>query len=308
MPSSAQTQAAATPFDLDNEELYLRWREHKLAHHPRDLGELVVEVKEPRQLSAAEHGAMLDRIRRANMVIYAGPADEDRAIAHAMARQFGISDLNRNWLADDDGLTPLAVAGAGTRPGYIPYTDRPIKWHTDGYYNAPAQQIRALLLHCAQPAAEGGENALMDHELAYILLRDEDPAHIRALMAADALTIPAGTEADGTPRPARSGPVFSIEPSGDLHMRYTARQRNAVWKDDPATRAAVAALGRILGSDSPYIFRGLLQSGMGLVSNNVLHDRAGFRDEADHPRLLYRARFFDRIAGTDIGSILKELS
>lgn len=290
------SQSPRTPFDLDDDATYRAWRDRKLAAHPADLGDLVVEVAEPRRLTEAEHAAMLDRIRRANMVVYAGPADTDRAIPHAMARQFGLERLDHNWLSDDDGLTPLAVSGDGERPAYIPYTNRPIKWHTDGYYNAPDRQIHGLLLHCAERAAEGGENALMDHEVAYALLRDEDPGHIRALMQPDCLTIPAGTEADGSPRPERTGPVFSVDPaSGHLHMRYTARTRNAVWKDDPAVRAAVARLAALLDSDSPCIFRGLLESGMGLVSNNVLHDRAGFNDDAQRTRLLYRARFFDRV-------------
>ena len=34
---------------------------------------------------------------------------------------------------------------------------------------------------------------------------------------------------------------------------------------------------------------------MGLVCNNVLHDRAGFVDDPKQPRLLYRARYLDRI-------------
>ena len=37
---------------------------------------------------------------------------------------------------------------------------------------------------------------------------------------------------------------------------------------------------------------------MGLLCNNVLHDRAGFIDDAEYPRLLQRARFYDRIAET----------
>jgi hypothetical protein len=36
---------------------------------------------------------------------------------------------------------------------------------------------------------------------------------------------------------------------------------------------------------------------MGLVCNNVLHDRAGFVDDPAQPRLLYRARDLDRIVG-----------
>ena len=39
-----------------------------------------------------------------------------------------------------------------------------------------------------------------------------------------------------------------------------------------------------------------VEAGMGLVCNNVLHDREGFTDDPAAPRLLYRARFLDRIA------------
>ena len=44
---------------------------------------------------------------------------------------------------------------------------------------------------------------------------------------------------------------------------------------------------------------GLIDSGQGLLSNNVLHDRSGFEDDADSAkkRLLYRARYYDRIQG-----------
>jgi len=37
---------------------------------------------------------------------------------------------------------------------------------------------------------------------------------------------------------------------------------------------------------------------MGVICNNVLHTRSAFRDDPAHPRLLYRARYYDRIRGT----------
>ena len=82
-------------------------------------------------------------------------------------------------------------------------------------------------------------------------------------------------------------------------MRYTMRKRNVVWKDDPTVKDAVSWLGNLLNEDSEHIFRATLQSGWGLVSNNVLHDRSGFEDDEDpaKKRLLYRARYYDRIQG-----------
>ena len=53
-------------------------------------------------------------------------------------------------------------------------TSRAIRWHTDGYYNPPERQIRAMILHCVRTAASGGENRVFDHELAYLALRDAE--------------------------------------------------------------------------------------------------------------------------------------
>jgi alpha-ketoglutarate-dependent taurine dioxygenase len=284
------------PFDLNDTESYRRWREQKLASAPATAQDLLVEVNDPRALTPDEHVALAERVRRCNMAIYAGNVyDEDSDLLRKLGAQFGLHHLDANWLAGEDGISAIQVFDGGTRKHYIPYTDKPIKWHSDGYYNPPERQIRAMVLHCVRSAASGGENRLMDHEMAYLLLRDEDPQHIRALMQPNAMTIPERVdEVDGV-RLAQSGPVFSLDAQGYLHMRYTARTRSIEWKQDAATQAAVAALERLLASDSPYIYHARLEPGMGLLCNNVLHDRAAFADDADHPRLLYRARYLDRI-------------
>ncbi|MBU0654253.1 MAG: TauD/TfdA family dioxygenase [Gammaproteobacteria bacterium] len=294
-----------SPFLPNNDTQYQRWREQKLQHYPVYLEDLIVEVHDPRHLTDIEHQAMLERCRKANMAIYAGKTgdDPDRSIPHRMAQQFGLQHLDHNWLADDDGLTSLTVAAAdgGAREHYIPYSNRAIQWHTDGYYNAPERQIHALLLHCVQSAPEGGENRLLDHEIAYLHLRDQNPDYIHALMQPDVMTIPARIDGATVARAENVGPVFSVDPlTGDLHMRYTIRGRNVVWKDDPLTLQALAALGDWLECGSNYIFRGKLEPGMGLVSNNVLHDRSGFEDTPQQRRLLYRARFMDRLPGTGV--------
>ena len=288
----------AAQFDLDNDSAYAAWRESKLTVHPRALGEFVIEIADPRRLTFAEREALLARCAVANMALYASPTgdDPDKDIPRLLGRQLGLVNLDANRLADDDGISPLAVAPAGTRTEFIPYTDRGIRWHTDGYYNTLERQVRGLLLHCVQRAESGGENRLMDHEIAYILLRDENPDYIRAFMAPDAMTIPPRLEDGAVARAAQPGPVFSVYPDGHLHMRYTARTVSIEWKADDITRAAVAALERILAEDgSPYVFRGRLEPGMGLVCNNVLHDRSAFADSETRKRLLYRARYFDRI-------------
>jgi alpha-ketoglutarate-dependent taurine dioxygenase len=291
---------AGSPFDPDSDAAYRRWRDAKLARAPADVAALTVEVKDPGALTDAEHQAMLARCRDANMVVYASARlDADKDIPRRLGARFGLLHLDRNWLADDDGVSQVTVVETAGRGEFIPYTNRPIRWHTDGYYNPPRREIRAMLLHCVSRAGEGGTNRLFDHELAYLMLRDADPAHVRALMLPDAMTIPARLDDDRVARPAQAGPVFSMDPdSGALHMRYTARTRSIEWKQDPAVQAAVAALERLLAAESPHIHRLTLAPGMGIVCNNVLHDRTGFVDDPGRPRLLYRARYRDRIRGT----------
>ncbi|MGC2856596.1 TauD/TfdA family dioxygenase [Novispirillum sp. DQ9] len=294
-------QTRITPPRRDDVHSYEVWRDRKLAGHPATAGDLVVEVADPAALTAAEVAALADRLARCNMAVYAAPAHPalSREGLRAFGRRFGLERLDANMLSDADGITPLAVAGDGTRTRYIPYTNRPLAWHTDGYYNTADDQVRAILLHCVRPAAEGGANALLDHEIAYILLREADPAHVEALSRPDAMTIPANAEEGQPPRPDSVGPVFSLGVDGRLHMRYTRRKTNIVWSPDPAVRAAVAALEAILDSDTPYILRHRLEAGQGLICANVLHNRARFEDSSEaggaEGRLLYRARYHDPI-------------
>jgi len=289
------------PFDLGDTAAYSRWREQKLDTAPRRVEDILVGIDDPRVLGDGERAALVDLNHRCNMAIYLSKtgSDPDKEIPRRLGSQLGMRTLDGHWLTDSDGISPISVTGAeirGERKEFIPYTDKPIRWHTDGYYNTPEHTIRGLLLHCVQRAASGGENQLLDHEIAYILLRDENPGFVRALSAPDAMTIPARLDEAGTARAAQPGPVFSTNDDGTLHMRYTARSVSIAWKEDAATAAARAALERLLATPTPWILRGRLEPGMGLVCNNVLHDRSGFREAPEKRRLLYRARYYERVA------------
>ncbi len=304
---------ADSPFHPDNNAGYQAWREAKLAGYPGKGEDLIVEVGDPHALSDAEYRAILDRVAKTNMAVYAtslGEA-EDKAAVRALSTQFGLTHLHANWLADEDGVSSLTprdddAGGAEangpsghppTRRGdYIPYTHHRIRWHTDGYYNPEDKRILAMTLHCVRDAVAGGDNELMDQELVYIHLRDNNSDWIRALTAPDAMTIPARVDEIDGERPEEQGPVFLVDPaSGGLHLRYTARTKSIAWKDDPTVQAAVKAIENLL-ADPPFgRFRLHLQPGMGLLCNNVLHTRDGFNDTPEHRRLLYRARFHDRI-------------
>jgi alpha-ketoglutarate-dependent taurine dioxygenase len=296
----------ANPFELENHQAYAAWREQKLANYPKHLDELLVPVANPRELSDEECAAIRQACARANMAIYvsqppADTAEADVALVSDMGRHFGLETLDQNLYADDDGISALQVSDQRRQYEYIPYSRKAISWHTDGYYNPPERKIRGMVLHCIRPATEGGENALLDHEMLYLQLRDKNPEYIAALMQPDVMTIPANIEDGVEIRPEQSGPVFSVESSADgnsyLHMRYTARTRSIEWKQDAITQAAVKCLEELLAGDSPYSFTHRLAAGEGVISNNVLHTRTAFSDEniEQQGRLIYRARYYERI-------------
>ena len=113
------------------------------------------------------------------------------------------------------------------------------------------------------------------------------------------MSIPANNEHGSEIRSEVSGPVFSLEKAGGaLHMRYTARTRSIRWKHDTVLQKAIQLLRDLLESDIPWLIRHHLQAGQGIICNNVLHRREAFSDDPDRHRLLYRARFYDRVSGT----------
>ncbi|MFV1998050.1 MAG: TauD/TfdA family dioxygenase [Acidiferrobacterales bacterium] len=305
MPTNSAPTGKETvsPFSLREDVTYEHWREKKLENYPASIDTLTVEIKDAPRPSTAEIAELSRICSRYNMAVYvtAEGENEDRSILRNIGTALGLTRLDPNMLADEDGITSLAVVEGKSGRGYIPYSNRRLLWHTDGYYNLSQHRIRAMLLHCVRPAVLGGENSLMDAEIAYILLRDANPEYVEALMQPDAMTIPANMETGQEIREARCGPVFSIDPvTGDLHMRYTARTRSIEWKDDEITRQAVRFIEKILSSGSGYLMQNSLAAGQGLVCNNVLHNRSEFEDSDDgtQQRLVFRARYYDRIANT----------
>ncbi len=276
---------------------YRNWRATRFDRYPERAQELVVDIAGLTTMDSSEKAAIGDRIQRANMAIYScrdGVAD--RAAIRSFAAQFGLTRLDHHLCANDDGVSELMVASDGKRGGYVPYSSRSLSWHTDGYYNEASRRVRAVVLHCVQDSVSGGQNAILDPEIAYIRLRDANPGFIAAFEHPDCMTIPANVAEEGEIRPAVSGPVFSFDgPGGSLHMRYSARKKNIRWRDDPMTTAAREFLSELLADEDGPVMHYRLKPGQGFISNNVLHNRTAFEDAHAQRRLLYRARFFDRV-------------
>jgi alpha-ketoglutarate-dependent taurine dioxygenase len=301
------------PFDLLQEEAYRTWRTRKLRAYPAQPEDLRVSIERLERPSRSERAALRARIDTYNMaLVQTDPAQIETEAMLAFARALGLRRTDANLFADASAVSRIAAtrrepgdgepadrgaACAAAIGDFIPYTDKPLSWHTDGYYNGADAQIGAWCLFCVRPAREGGENGLLDHEMAYLQLRDDAPQHIAALSHPHALAIPAHVKDGRTLRAESVGPVLAVR-EGRLHMRYSARARNVVWRDTPDTNAARAALDRLFSQPGVFTFSYRLRPGDGIVSNNVLHCRSGFEDDADptRGRLLYRLRFLDRIA------------
>lgn len=295
-----QPSSADSPFNLNNNEAYQQWRCERIDSKKPALSELLVRVADPYHLSIDERSVLIACCDKYNMAIYQldDPAIQDKSLVHELGKQLGMQHLDANLRADEDSVSSLQVREQEGNM-YIPYTNKALSWHTDGYYNPLDKQIFGIIMHCVRPAIEGGVSSLLNPENVYIALRDENPSYIEALMHPDAMTIPANIEAGKVIREAQGGPVFMVKTDGRLHMRFSARKRNIIWRDTDDTRSAVDMINHLM-ADEDSIFKVRLDAGQGIICNNVLHNRSGFTDDEKQKRLLYRARYYDAVTQTNI--------
>jgi hypothetical protein len=100
------------PYDLADEPTYQRWRAWKLAQRATHPDALLVDVADPRALSDTERAA-LHRLQHHNMALYRSPVlDADKRIPQQLAAQLGMHQLDANWLADEDGISSIAISDA----------------------------------------------------------------------------------------------------------------------------------------------------------------------------------------------------
>ena len=293
------------PYLLKETQLYGAWREQKLNHYPKSANELIIELNNPINLMENELKGLLTSCSKTNIAIYRciNNDQSDKQLVTTIAQQLGLLQLDANVCSDEDRISVIQDVGkqkdqdTNNKSHYIPYTNKALNWHTDGYYNSNQQRINAFLMHCVRPAKSGGENNYLDPEIAYILMRDENPDYIAALMQDDVMTIPANEIDEKNIREEQTGPVFYIDnQTQTLGMRFTARKRNIVWKKDKIVQNALSFLHEIL-EGSPLVFHYNLKAGEGVICNNVLHNRSAFVDHEDKhkKRMLYRGRFYNRV-------------
>ena len=283
---------------IDNQQITEqtpKWQELKLRRGVVNAEQLMVEIRNPSALSHSERQQILENCTYHNLSFYrsAKPISDSNSFK-ALAAQLNLHRLCDNPMADVNKISHITVT---ENSRYIPYTRDALSWHTDGYYNSDADIIRTFMMHCVQPAAKGGVNTYLDHEIVYILLYQKDPAYVEALKHPQAFTIPPNKDL----RDARSSPLFRADPvTKKLLMHYTERSRYIQWH--PSCTEALNYLQKLLRT-TQYKISYKLASNEGVVCNNVLHSRSAFEDSKGSPkRLLYRARFRDRLCEQSVST------
>jgi len=273
----------------------------KLAQYPSNPLDLMVSIKNPLALDVAEKEAIFENIRLANMCLFnvSDKTSFDKTSLLALTNQIGLQNIDGNLCSDTNHISEIQDEGKGVKAGYIPYSKKGLTWHTDGYYNVEAKQIKGMVLYCKREAYIGGDSLLYDHERLFFELYEENPEYIDVLMDKNVLTIPANNTTPGHFRAAQTGPVFTVNKvNGAIHMRYSARTRNIEWGSEAikskgsTLETALMKIQTLLSKNNPYIYKLKMKAGEGVICNNVLHNRTAFEDN-ENKRLLYRARYYN---------------
>ena len=266
---------------------FLRWAEEKEKNIPQNSDGILVNIHDINNVKISEIDKIKETIYKYNSCIYSSKiALKSNTNLLKFVELVGMKTYDCNNIESNEisTITPLQ----NSKINYIPYTDKPLNWHTDGYYDK--KSIFSWLLHCVNPATQGGENYLLDHELVLreYLLRNDD---INNLMAEDALTIP---ESKDTSRSEISTYIFSFKNKYKrLHMRFSMRKDNI--GTSAKASSAIIKLKEIIENDcAKYSLTYKLQKNEGIITNNILHGRKAFKDDKVKRKLL-RIRSYERL-------------
>ena len=266
---------------------FLKWAEEKERNIPHNIDGILVNIHDINNVKISEIAKIKETINKCNSCIYSSKiALKSNTNLLKFVESIGMRTYDRNNIESNEisTITPLE----NNKINYIPYTDKSLNWHTDGYYDK--KSIFSWLLHCVHPATHGGENYLLDHELAlreYVLRYDD----INNLMSEDALTIP---ESKDTSRSEISTYIFSFKNQYQkLHMRFSMRKDNI--GTSPKAGDALTKLKQTIENDcAKYSLTYKLQKNEGIITNNILHGRKAFKDDKVKRKLL-RIRSYERL-------------
>ncbi|MEK9906461.1 MAG: TauD/TfdA family dioxygenase [Gammaproteobacteria bacterium] len=266
---------------------FLKWASQKENNIPKNINEISVEIKDINRTTKNEISKIRSTLDRFNSCLYRSNRDlESNSCLLDFAKAVGMKTFDCNNIEANEISTISSIKNEKIQ--YIPYTNKALNWHTDGYYDK--KPLFSWLLHCINPADDGGENYLLDHELAmreYVLSHDD----IEVLMNKRAITIP---ESQGSNRSELSTYIFSFDNDYEkLHMRFSMRKENIKMSDNTLT--AMSKLTNVIENNcSKYSITYKLSKNEGILSNNILHGRNSFKDDKVQRKLL-RIRSYERL-------------
>ena len=284
-----------SPFLLENQTEYKKWRDNKLAQYPASKDKILVKLNDS-NLNDNSINLLRDSINKYNFGIYEFNSKLTNECLKKFCSKLKLLQSVSNLLADENDISNITNQNTEREQSsgieYIPYTNKQLNWHTDGYYYPIDSAVKSFLLHCEHPAKSGGENILLDHEIMYIFLRDHNPDYIKILMQNDIMEIPGNKNINGSS--SIKGPVFYIDEKNFLNMRFTSRQQNIIWQKSDMIKKIKDYIFSFIAEDNYYTFNILLRENQGYIANNVLHKRKEYVD-GDKKRLLKRLRFSERV-------------
>ncbi len=282
---------------LNNLDEYKCWRDDKLENSNTNIETCLIEINNPFKIIKSEKDKIKLLCQKNNFVLFhiKQQSNYPKAII-AINKQLGLVDYDSHLYVLNQGLANITKNVKKDQSKFIPYTDKAIGWHTDGYYNKISQRIRAFSLFCVTPASYGGENKWINQQIVYLQLRESNPDVAMALTHIQAMNIPEHAINNIVKRKASIGAIFFIDQStSQLYMRYTQRKKNIIYSNSQEVRQAITVLDKYLKTTTKYHFSHTMTANQGILCNNILHKRSAFTDNPTNPRLLLRGRYFNRL-------------
>ena len=267
---------------------FKQWASQKEDNIPSNIDDLKINLHDINHVSLEEISIIKDKIKRFNCCIY---KSQQNLLTQAnlinFAKSIGMKTYDTNNVHNSP-VSSIMLLKPVKSINYIPYTNKKLNWHTDGYYDE--KPIFSWLLHCEEPAFSGGENYLLDHELVireYIIKH----GNLDSLSRSDTFIIPGNADAG---RDETKGYICDINNKyKKFHMKFSMREKNMELNEQSKT--AFIRMKKIIKEDcKKYCITYKLSKNEGIVSNNILHGRNSFED-GKVMRKLYRIRSYERI-------------
>jgi len=276
------------------EKNYPYWRDEKLKNFEANIDNYFVEIVDPQKLTDGEKNKIKSLCKNNNFALIQLKKYDDYSVnILSINKQLGLIENDKHLYIGDDNLARITKTDK-TQGEFIPYTDKKLNWHTDGYYNNYNHRIRSFSLFCSNPAKIGGANHWLDIDMLYILLRENNPDLVDLLSLKDAMTIPAHKKNNKILRAESKDAIFLIdEKTSSLYMRYTQRKNNIEFNQE--CLKAHDFLNKTLLQKTKYHFCVKMLEGQGIINNNVIHTRDSFENDKNSPRLMLRGRYFARV-------------